>query len=51
MIILHNPQIAELSKAASAFKSDLIISKNQTNKKIEREKQKTKQKEISKKLQ
>ena len=30
MTILHNPQIAELIEAGCAFKSDVIISKNET---------------------
>ena len=30
MTILHNRQIAELIEAACAFKSDVIISKNET---------------------
>ena len=30
MIILRNPQIAELIKAGCAFKSNVIISKNET---------------------
>ena len=29
MTILHNPQIAELIEAGCAFKSDVIISKNE----------------------
>ena len=41
MIILRNPQIAELIEAASTFKSDIIISKNKTKQK-KREKQKQK---------
>ena len=32
MIILRNPQIAELIEAGCAFKSDVIISKNETKK-------------------
>lgn len=47
MIILCNPQIAELIEAASTFKSDIIISKNKTKPKKERE-TKTKNKEIGK---
>ena len=31
MIILRNPQIAELIEAGCAFKSNVIISKNETN--------------------
>ena len=31
MIILRNPQIAELSEAGCAFKSNVIISKNETS--------------------
>lgn len=42
MIILRNPQIAELIEAASTFKSDIIISKNKTKQKKKREKQKQK---------
>ena len=30
MIILRNPQIAELIEAGCAFKSNVIISKNET---------------------
>ena len=45
MTILHNPQIAELIEAGCAFKSDVIISKNET-KEI-----KEKKKEISEQLQ
>ena len=45
MTILHNPQIAELIEAGCAFKSDVIISKNET-KEIEEKK-----KEISEQLQ
>ena len=32
MIILRNPQIAELIEAGCAFKSNVIISKNETKK-------------------
>ena len=39
MTILHNPQIAELIDAGCAFKSDVIISKNET-KEIEEKKKK-----------
>ena len=41
MTILHNPQIAELIEAGCAFKSDVIISKNET-KQIEDKKKKKK---------
>ena len=37
--ILHNPQIAELIEAGCAFKSDVIISKNEINE-IEEKKKK-----------
>ena len=46
MTFLHNPQIAELIEAGCAFKSDVIISKNET-----KEIQEKKQKEISEQLQ
>ena len=39
MTTLHNPQIAELIEAGCAFKSDVIISKNET-KEIEGKKKK-----------
>ena len=46
MTILHNPQIAEVIETGCAFKSDVIISKNET-KEIEEKKKK----EISEQLQ